>query len=177
MYRGIGAPSPVRLAPYRRIVTKEVPTSDRKPENTTSYGKVLGVSTCRPVWEAAYLFLNWVLLAFQFTIPKSFQDYCTTSISLEDFMSPDSDLIVEKMAGLGAKFLTSWHPKTIGLRVAISVTIPTAHPAPYALHRIHSRPFFEKFLPPCPTTNEVQFAKSWTSVTDEAGKLPAQPYR
>ncbi|KAL0332404.1 UNVERIFIED_CONTAM: Glycine-rich domain-containing protein 1 [Sesamum calycinum] len=100
-------------------------------------------------------------------VPKSSKTIGTTSISLEDFMSPDSDLIVEKWLDLvpSSNIMAS---NPIGLRVAISVTIPI--PAPYVLQMIHSRPFSKSScLFPLPM--RVQFAKSWTSVTDEAGRL------
>ncbi|KAL3844933.1 hypothetical protein ACJIZ3_002336 [Penstemon smallii] len=90
----------------------------------------------------------------------------TTSMPLEDFLSPESNLTVEKWLELvpSSNIMGS---KPIGLRVAISVTIPT--PAPYVLHMTRSRMFSKNScLFPLPVR---VLAKSWTDVVDDAGNL------
>ncbi|KAI3462624.1 hypothetical protein Pfo_019287 [Paulownia fortunei] len=98
---------------------------------------------------------------------KSSKTMGITSISLEDFLSPDSSLTVEKWLEL-VPSSNIIEPKAIGLRVAISVTVPTT--APYVLHMIRSR-LFPKSSCLFPLPVRVQFAKSWTHVIDEAGNL------
>ncbi|GER30738.1 hypothetical protein STAS_06697, partial [Striga asiatica] len=99
-------------------------------------------------------------------LAKSLKTLGTTSISLEDFLSEESDLAVEKWLDLVPT--SNKETKPIGLRVAISVTIPT--PAPYLLDMMSSRPIWKSScLFPLPL--RAQFAKSWTSVTDETGNL------
>ncbi|KAG6436864.1 hypothetical protein SASPL_101768 [Salvia splendens] len=82
----------------------------------------------------------------------------TMSISLEDFLSSDSDLTVEKWFDL----VSSNTPETkpIGLRVAISVTTPT--PAPYTLNMLHSQQ---------PIPGKPQFSRELTAIVDEDGKM------
>lgn len=100
-------------------------------------------------------------------LPKSSKSQGIASVSLEDFLSPDSSLIVEKWLELVPN-LNTMESKPIGLRVAISVTVPT--PKPYALHNINSQPFSKaSCLFPLPMT--LRFAKSWTRVLDDGGNL------
>ncbi|CAK9150613.1 unnamed protein product [Ilex paraguariensis] len=89
----------------------------------------------------------------------------STSISLENFLFPVSSLTVEKWLELvpSPGTVTS---KPIGLRVAISFTIPT--PAPYVLHIAHSW-LFSKICCFFPLPGRVHFAKEWTRVIDAAG--------
>ncbi|KAL1545207.1 glycine-rich domain-containing protein 1-like [Salvia divinorum] len=82
----------------------------------------------------------------------------TTSVSLEDFLSPDSDLTVEKWFDLVSSNTTEFKP--IGLRLAISVTTPT--PAPYTLNMLHS----QQPLPGMP-----QFHRNFTAIVDEDEKM------
>ena len=79
----------------------------------------------------------------------------TMSISLEDFLSSDSDLTVEKWFDL-----VSSNTVPIGLRVAISVTTPT--PAPYTLNMLH---------PQQPIPGKPQFTRELTAIVDEDGKM------
>uniref|UniRef100_A0A5B7BIP7 Glycine-rich domain-containing protein 1 n=1 Tax=Davidia involucrata TaxID=16924 RepID=A0A5B7BIP7_DAVIN len=89
----------------------------------------------------------------------------STSISLEDFLAPVSNLYVEKWLELVPSSGTVGS-NPISLRVAISFTIPT--PAPHVLHMVRSRPLSKSscFFP---LPGRVQFAKSWTHVIDESG--------
>ncbi|KAL6512958.1 hypothetical protein OROHE_019748 [Orobanche hederae] len=97
--------------------------------------------------------------------PKSSKTVGTVLISLEEFMSPDSSLTVEKWLEL-VPSSNIVEPEAIGLRVAISVTTPNK--APYVLHMVRSRLFpTSSCLFPLPVG--VQFGKSWTRVIDEAG--------
>ncbi|KAL0431416.1 UNVERIFIED_CONTAM: Glycine-rich domain-containing protein 2 [Sesamum radiatum] len=99
--------------------------------------------------------------------PNSSKTMGTTSISMEDFLSSQSSLKVEKWLELlpNSNIIES---KPIGLLVAISVTIPTK--VPYVLHTIHSQPFSKtSYLFPFPV--RARFAKSWTNIIDEAGNL------
>ncbi|KAG6433557.1 hypothetical protein SASPL_105171 [Salvia splendens] len=82
----------------------------------------------------------------------------TMSISLEDFLSSDSDLTVEKWFDLVSSNTTETKP--IGLRVAISVTTPT--PAPYTLNMVHSQQ---------PIPGKPQFSRDLTAIVDEDGKM------
>ncbi|XP_057784319.1 glycine-rich domain-containing protein 1-like [Salvia miltiorrhiza] len=91
----------------------------------------------------------------------------TTFISLEDFLSPDSNLTVEKWLDLVPSSNIT-ESKPIGLRVAMSVTIPT--PAPYTLHMVRSRPFLKSScLFPLPV--RAQFSKNGTRIVDEDGNM------
>ncbi|CAH9086841.1 unnamed protein product [Cuscuta epithymum] len=82
------------------------------------------------------------------------------SLSLEELLSPTSNLSVEKWLELVPN---SKMPMPIFLRVAISVTIPTK--APYVLHMIRSRPFSKSScLFPLPGTGQ-----NWTRLIDEDG--------
>lgn len=89
----------------------------------------------------------------------------SSSISLEDFLTPVSNLSVEKWLELVSSSGTV-SSKPIGLRVGLSFTIPTA--APHVLHMVRSRPFSKSscFFP---LPGRVQFTKSWTRVIDETG--------
>lgn len=87
------------------------------------------------------------------------------SISMEDLLSPRSNLTMEKWLEMvpSSSFKTS---EPICLRVAISVTVPT--PAPNMLHMIRSRPFSKSscFFP---LPGKVQLAKTWTRIIDDNG--------
>ncbi|KAG6394310.1 hypothetical protein SASPL_144894 [Salvia splendens] len=98
---------------------------------------------------------------------KKVKNIGTTFISLEDFLSPDSNLTVEKWLDLvPSSHITESKP--IGLRVAISVTIPT--PAPHKLHMVRSRPFSKSScLFPLPVM--AQFSKNWARIVDEEGNM------
>lgn len=91
----------------------------------------------------------------------------TASISLADFLSPASSLTVEKWLEL-IPSSNIVEPKAIGLRVAISVTIPTT--TPYIVRMIRSR-LFPKSSCLFPLPMRSQFARSGTDVIDEAGNL------
>lgn len=64
----------------------------------------------------------------------------STSLSLEDYLAPVSELSVEKWLELVPSSSTVIS-KPISLRVAVSFTIPS--PAPRSLHMICSRPFLK----------------------------------
>ncbi|EYU41349.1 hypothetical protein ABFS82_12G024600 [Erythranthe guttata] len=101
-------------------------------------------------------------------ISKSSKTMGAASISMEDFVSPHCSLTVEKWLELVPSSNTI-DSKAIGLRVAVSVTVPTT--APYVLRMIRSRLFPKSScLFPLPM-RKVQFAKSRTDVVDEAGNL------
>lgn len=100
-------------------------------------------------------------------LTKSSKSIGAASISLEDLLSSDSNLIDEKWLELepSSNITVS---KPIGLRVAISVTTPT--PAPYVLHLIRSRPLSKSScLFPLPL--RAQFTKGWTRVINEDENL------
>lgn len=88
----------------------------------------------------------------------------STSFSLEDFLNPISTLSVEKWLELTPSCRVDSKP--IGLRVALSFSIPT--PAPHVLHMVHSYPFWKRscFFP---FPGILQFAQSGTRVIDEGG--------
>ncbi|GFZ18880.1 DNA-binding protein, putative [Actinidia rufa] len=96
---------------------------------------------------------------------KASQNLGSTSISLEDFLAPVSTLSVEKWLELLPSSYTV-NSKPIGLRVALSFSIPT--PAPHVLQMVRSQPFSKSscFFP---LPGRVKFTKSWTRVIDEAG--------
>ncbi|XP_057482081.1 glycine-rich domain-containing protein 1-like isoform X2 [Actinidia eriantha] len=97
--------------------------------------------------------------------PKPAKTLGSTSISLVDFLAPVSTLSVEKWLELVPSSYTV-NSKPIGLRVALSFSIPT--PAPHVLQMVRSRPFSKSscFFP---LPGRVKFTKSWTRVIDEAG--------
>ncbi|XP_073057955.1 glycine-rich domain-containing protein 1-like isoform X1 [Primulina eburnea] len=99
--------------------------------------------------------------------PKSSKSLGVASVSLEDFLSPDSNLIVEKWLDLVPNPNTI-ESKPIGLRVGISVTVPT--PLPHVLHIVNSQPF-SKASCLFPLLMTVKLAKSRTRVFDAAGNL------
>ncbi|KAL0450088.1 UNVERIFIED_CONTAM: Glycine-rich domain-containing protein 1 [Sesamum latifolium] len=168
MYRG-SAPSPVRPTPYSGIVTKEVMMefvsvrnlpeghkgslfvsfSKTQPDEifnakrsltifSESGEKKVATFQCQPTGSLLFELVS--LSPSSLPVPKSSKTIGTSSISLEDFMAPDSDLIVEKWLDL----------------------VPSSN-------IMASKPIGLRFLFPLPM--RVQFARSWTSVTDEAGKL------
>lgn len=98
---------------------------------------------------------------------KSPKTIGTAAVPFKDLLSPESALIVEKwLEMVPSTNITSSNP--IGLRVAISVTIPT--PLPYELHIKRSSASPKNscmFTLPV----KVQFSKSWTRVVDENGNL------
>ncbi|KAL8476774.1 hypothetical protein ACS0TY_029176 [Phlomoides rotata] len=120
---------------------------------------------CQPTGQLLFELVS--SLPSSLPLAKSSKTIATTSVSLQDFTSLDSNLTVEKWLDLvPSSNITDLNP--IGLRVAISVTVPA--PAPYTLHMVRSRPFSKSScLFPQPV--RVQFAKSWTRVVDEDGKL------
>ncbi|KAM7520327.1 hypothetical protein LguiB_019289 [Lonicera macranthoides] len=89
----------------------------------------------------------------------------STSISLEEFFSPVTNLSVEKWLEL-VPSSAAVNSKPICLQVAISFTTPIK--APHVLHMVRSRPFSKRscFFP---LPGRVQFAKSWACVSDETG--------
>ncbi|KAK3012596.1 hypothetical protein RJ639_009596, partial [Escallonia herrerae] len=98
-------------------------------------------------------------------IPRRARILGSTSISLEEFLAPVSNLSLEKWLEL-VPGSTNVNSKPISIRVAISFTVPV--PAPYVLHMIRSLTFSKSscFFP---LPGRVEFAKSWTNITDEAG--------
>ncbi|KAK2986691.1 hypothetical protein RJ640_010916 [Escallonia rubra] len=98
-------------------------------------------------------------------IPRRARILGSTSISLEEFLVPVSNLSLEKWLEL-VPSPTDVNSKPISIRVAISFTVPV--PAPYVLRMIRSRTFSKSscFFP---LPGRVEFAKSWTYITDEAG--------
>lgn len=127
--------------------------------------KQVATFQCQPTGHLLFELVSF--LPSSLPLAKSSKTMGTTSISLEDFLSPDSNLTVEKWLDMvpSSNIMES---KPIGLRVAISVTIPT--PAPYSLQMVRSLPFSKSScLFPLPV--RVQFGKSWTRVIDEDGDL------
>lgn len=88
-----------------------------------------------------------LLFELMSSTPESPLTMGTTSINLEGLLSGDSNLSVEKWLDLvpGSGITES---KPIGMRVAISVTVPT--PAPFTLHMVRA-------------------PKTWSRVVDEEG--------
>lgn len=88
-----------------------------------------------------------------------------TSMSLDDFLTPLSQLCIEKWVELVPShgILSS---KPIYLRIAMSFTVPVE--APRVVHMVHSRPF-SKSSCLFPLAKRFQYAKSWTRVFDETG--------
>lgn len=82
----------------------------------------------------------------------------STSISLDDYLSPVSNLSVERWLDLGP----GSGSKPISLRVAMSFNVPTV--APHVMHMVPSKGSCFFSLP-----KRVQFSKNWTRVVDEAG--------
>ncbi|KAG5621273.1 hypothetical protein H5410_006491 [Solanum commersonii] len=98
-------------------------------------------------------------------IPKSVKSVGSVKVSLEDLVCPTSKLTMEKWLEVvpSSKMETV---KPICLRVAISVTTPTA--APYVFHFVRPRAFSKNScLFPLP--GRIQHAQNWTRVIDDAG--------
>ncbi|KAL3525536.1 hypothetical protein ACH5RR_013908 [Cinchona calisaya] len=98
-------------------------------------------------------------------ISKPARTMASGSISLEDLLSPLSNLTMEKWLEL-VPSSNSGCSKPIYLRVALSTTVPTN--APRVLHLIRSRPFSKNscFFP---LPGRVHLAKNWTRVIDDNG--------
>ncbi|CAN4090556.1 unnamed protein product [Withania somnifera] len=98
-------------------------------------------------------------------IPKSVKSMGSAKVSLEDFVCPTSELTMEKWLEVvpSSKMETV---KPICLRVAISVTTPTA--APYVFHFVRPRAF-SKTSCFFPLPGRIQYAKNWTRVIDDVG--------
>lgn len=98
-------------------------------------------------------------------LPLSKSSKCmgSGSVSLEELLSPLSNLTMEKWLEL-VPSSNSENSKPIYLRVAMSVTVPTD--APHVFHMIRSRPFSKNscfFSLP----GRVHLAKNWTRVIDD----------
>ncbi|KAL3526954.1 hypothetical protein ACH5RR_011610 [Cinchona calisaya] len=98
-------------------------------------------------------------------LSKSSKSLGSASISLEDLLSPSSNLTMEKWLEM-VPSSNSENLKPIYLRVGISVTLPTT--APHVFHMIRSRPFSKNscFFP---LPGRVHLAKNWTRVIDDDG--------
>ncbi|KAF3682726.1 putative transcription factor bHLH93-like [Capsicum annuum] len=98
-------------------------------------------------------------------IPNSVKSMGSAKVSLEDLVSPNSKLTVEKWLEVvpSSKMETV---KPICLRVAVSVTTPTA--APYVFHFVRPRAF-SKASCFFPLPGRIQNTKNWTRVIDDAG--------
>ncbi|XP_058186107.1 glycine-rich domain-containing protein 1-like isoform X2 [Rhododendron vialii] len=95
-------------------------------------------------------------------LSRPYKTLGSTSFSLEHFLNPVSTLSVEKWLELTPSCRVDSKP--IGLRVALSFSIPT--PAPHVLHMVHSYPFWKRscFFP---FPGMLQFTQSGTRVIDE----------
>ncbi|KAG5528146.1 hypothetical protein RHGRI_028924 [Rhododendron griersonianum] len=95
-------------------------------------------------------------------LSRPYKTLGSTSFSLEHFLNPVSTLSVEKWLELTPSCRVDSKP--IGLRVALSFSIPT--PAPHVLHMVHSYPFWKRscFFP---FPGMLQFTQSRTHVIDE----------
>ncbi|XP_021275382.1 glycine-rich domain-containing protein 1-like [Herrania umbratica] len=88
----------------------------------------------------------------------------TASLSLREFLVPVSKLAVEKWLDLMPSS-GNGSSKPIGLRVAVSFTVPTI--APHILHMVRSRPFSKGSCFQLPLAGRVQAGKGCTRVIDE----------
>ncbi|OIT19738.1 PREDICTED: glycine-rich domain-containing protein 2-like isoform X1 [Nicotiana attenuata] len=98
-------------------------------------------------------------------ISKSVEVLGSTAFSLEDLICPASKLTMEKwLEVVPSTKIEVLEP--ICIRVAVSVTTPTA--APYVFHMVRSRAFTKTscFFP---LPGSIQYAKNWTGVIDDAG--------
>lgn len=95
-------------------------------------------------------------------LSRPYKTLGSTSFSLEHFLNPVSTLSVEKWLELTPSCRVDSKP--IGLRVALSFSIPT--PAPHVLHMVHSYPFWKRscFFP---FPGMLQFTQNGTRVIDE----------
>ncbi|XP_041022531.1 glycine-rich domain-containing protein 1-like isoform X2 [Juglans microcarpa x Juglans regia] len=90
----------------------------------------------------------------------------STSLFLQDFLAPVSELSVEKWLEL-VPSSSSVISKPIGLRVAVSFTVPS--PAPHMLRMICSQ-LFPKSSCFFPLPGKVRHAKSMVHIIDETGE-------
>lgn len=98
-------------------------------------------------------------------ISKSVEVLGSTAFSLEDLVCPASKLTMEKwLEVVPSTKIKVLEP--ICIRVAVSVTTPTA--APYVFHMVRSRAF-SKTSCFFPLPGSIQYAKNWTRVIDDAG--------
>lgn len=98
-------------------------------------------------------------------ISKSVEVIGSTALSLEDLTCPASQLTMEKwLEVVPSTKIEALEP--ICIRVAISVTTPTA--APYVFHMVSSHAF-SKFSCLFTFHGRIQYAKNWTHVIDDAG--------
>ncbi|EOX91856.1 Uncharacterized protein TCM_000919 [Theobroma cacao] len=88
----------------------------------------------------------------------------TASLSLREFLVPVSKLAVEKWLDLMPSS-GNGSSKPIGLRVAVSFTVPAI--APHMLHMVRSRPFSKGSCFQLPLAGRVQAGKGCTRVIDE----------
>lgn len=118
---------------------------------------------CQPIGSLVFELMSHS--SSNLPIAKPTKVMASGSISLEDLLSPGSNLTMEKWLEMvpSSSFRTS---EPICLRVAISVTVPT--PAPNTLHMIRSRPF-SKGSCFFPLPGKVQLAKTWTRIIDDSG--------
>ncbi|KAK4410110.1 Glycine-rich domain-containing protein 2 [Sesamum angolense] len=166
MYRG-RTPSCVRTTPYFGVASKTVTTVSDSQQIKLPGESFGGNDGGCESEESTRGTLPKSLSVLKSQAPNSSKTMGTTSISLEDFLSSQSSLKIEKWLELlpNSNIIDS---KPIGLLVAISITVPTK--VPYILHTIRSRPFSKtSCLFPLPV--RAQFAKSWTNIIDEAGNL------
>lgn len=98
-------------------------------------------------------------------ISKSVEVLGSTAFSLEDLVCPASKLTMEKwLEVVPSTKIKVLEP--ICIRVAVSVTTPTA--APYVFHMVRSRAF-SKISCFFPLPGRNQYAKNWTYVIDDDG--------
>ncbi|KAL0308210.1 UNVERIFIED_CONTAM: Glycine-rich domain-containing protein 1 [Sesamum angustifolium] len=110
--------------------------------------KKVATFQCQPTGSLLFELVSFSPSSLPVPVPS--KTIGTTTISLEDFMSPDSDLIVEKWLDLVPRSnIMASNP--IGLRVAISVTIP--YPCTICTSYDSFSAILKKFLL-VPTSNE-----------------------
>lgn len=98
-------------------------------------------------------------------ISRAYKKMGSTSLSVQDFLSPISRLSIQTWLELVSSS-GNVSAKPICIQIAASFTVPA--PAPFIFHTVCSRPFLRSscFFP---LPGRIQHAKRWTRVIDESG--------
>ncbi|XVE86905.1 hypothetical protein DITRI_Ditri18aG0073200 [Diplodiscus trichospermus] len=117
---------------------------------------------CEPTGELRFELVSYS--AFYLPGTKMCKTLGTASLSIREFLDPVSKLAEEKWLDL-VPTSGNGSSKPIGLRVAVSFTVPTI--ALHVLQIVHSRPFSKGSCFQLPLAGRVLADKSFTLVIDE----------